>query len=190
MEEDRQEFDSLMERLRAGCEDAARTLIERYGPHILRVVRRRLSRHLRSKFDSVDFVQAVWASFFAKPEELARLDRPEAIVDYLAHMAYHKVVDEGRRRLRGHARYNVRREHVLPEEEATRAAVAVQPTASQVAVAQELWDRLLEGKPAQHQDIIAMRRMGCTHTEIAEKLGVTDRTVRRVIRKLLSESIS
>src|SRR5947209_4816813 len=54
MSVDRDEFKNLMRRVQEGSEDAARELLDRYGEHILRVVRRKLSRQLRSKFDSVD----------------------------------------------------------------------------------------------------------------------------------------
>src|SRR5437870_4945509 len=48
MSVDRDEFKNLMQRVRDGSEDAARELLDRYGEHILRVVRRKLSRELRS----------------------------------------------------------------------------------------------------------------------------------------------
>ena len=53
----------LMRSVREGSEDAARMLFDRYAPHIRRVVRRKLHQKLRPQFDSVDFVQDVWASF-------------------------------------------------------------------------------------------------------------------------------
>ena len=65
-EKDHGEFALLMQSVREGSQEAARTLFERYGPHIRRVVRRKLHQKLRPQFDSVDFVQDVWASFFAQ----------------------------------------------------------------------------------------------------------------------------
>ena len=63
MDEEETSFAFLMEQLRLGDQDAAWTIIEIYGPHIKRVVRRDMHDKLRSKYDSADFVQAVWASF-------------------------------------------------------------------------------------------------------------------------------
>lgn len=65
MEQGQQVFASLMQRVREGSQDAAHELFQQYGPHILRIVRRKLHKTMRSKYDSSDFVQAVWASFFA-----------------------------------------------------------------------------------------------------------------------------
>src|SRR5262249_44175004 len=63
MDEEVQEFAALMQRLAGGSQEAARELYDRYGPHIRRVVRRRLIPALRPKFDSIDFEQDVWKSF-------------------------------------------------------------------------------------------------------------------------------
>ena len=56
------EFASLMRRLRDGSEEAAWELVERFSSSVQRVIRRSLNEQMRSKFDSIDFVQAVWFS--------------------------------------------------------------------------------------------------------------------------------
>ena len=53
------EFADLMRLVREGSQDASRELVQRFGPHVLRVVRRRLHQSLRSKFDPCDFEQEV-----------------------------------------------------------------------------------------------------------------------------------
>src|SRR5688572_23874581 len=70
MSEQQKDFSTLMQCVREGSADATKELLDRYGPHVLRVVRRKLNRKLRPKFDSVDFVQDVWASFFTTPQQL------------------------------------------------------------------------------------------------------------------------
>src|SRR4051812_332701 len=95
----RSEFAILMEKLRNQTEGAAEELIERYGPAVVRVVRRRLRKGLRSKFDSMDFVQSVWATFFATPAQQFDFDDPESLIKFLTKVARHKVVDAVRERL-------------------------------------------------------------------------------------------
>ena len=90
--DDEQDFRDLMRQVQAGSEEAARRLCDVYGSHILRVVRRRLPDHLRSKFDSIDFVQDVWASFFADPPQELGFDNPNALVAYLVRRALWMVV--------------------------------------------------------------------------------------------------
>jgi DNA-directed RNA polymerase specialized sigma subunit, sigma24 homolog len=90
------EFHSLMDRIRTGDQDAARLLLELYGPHILRVVRRHLSEKEQSKFDSIDFVQSVWAPFFRQPDCVHSFERPQDLVAFLVSIARNKVCDEMR----------------------------------------------------------------------------------------------
>ncbi|NOX55263.1 MAG: sigma-70 family RNA polymerase sigma factor, partial [Planctomycetes bacterium] len=86
------EFAQLMQRVKAGSNQAARELLDRYGDHILRAIRRRLGRRMRSQFDSVDFLQATLASFCAHPSWLSRFDRPDALIKFLARVATNKVI--------------------------------------------------------------------------------------------------
>jgi RNA polymerase sigma-70 factor (ECF subfamily) len=178
------DFHSLMRRVEGGCGEAAQELFTRYGPHILRVVRRKLDKKLRSKFDSLDFVQDVWTSFFAQGQLRRDFDRPEALVAYLANMAYHKVVDAFRQRVQTR-KHDVNREHSLDGlRSGAGELIARQPTPSQVAVANERWQQLLDGQPARYQDILKLLRQGNTHEEVALQLGVNEKTVRRVVQKI------
>ena len=77
------DFRTLLAGIRSGSEEAAWQLIEQYGPHIRRIVRRRLDRRLRSQFDSVDFVQAVWASFFREPDQIRSFETLPDLIKYL-----------------------------------------------------------------------------------------------------------
>jgi RNA polymerase sigma-70 factor (ECF subfamily) len=188
MPESREEFTDLMRRLRDGSEDAARELLDRYGEHILRVVRRKLSRELRSKFDSVDFVQAVWASFFAGVPR-RRFDRPEALMAFLVALAQNKVIDAVRQRMQTQ-KYNVNRERPLLDGSvaAEGAGLAArQPTPSQEAVANDEWRRLLAELPDRYHRMLVLLREGHTQKDIARELNVNEKTIRRVLEKLNEE---
>jgi RNA polymerase sigma-70 factor (ECF subfamily) len=184
------EFNDLMQRLRQGDEGAARELLDSYGDHILRVVRRRLNKKMRSKFDSVDFVQAVWASFFAKVHGNAAFDQPEKLLAYLVNMAQNKVIDAVRQRLKTQ-KHNLNREHALDGSVAPQAAgvAARDPTPSQVAVANDEWCRLLADLPACYQSMLVLLREGHTQKDVARELGVNEKTVRRWLEKLNEEPI-
>jgi RNA polymerase sigma factor (sigma-70 family) len=184
------EFGPLLERVREGDEAAARQLIDSYGPHILRVVRRRLHRKLRSKFDSLDFVQSVWASFFAHREEISRFRQPEEIVKFLATVASNKVIDELRTRLEYRRRRVVDEEYLEPGTPRHDAALAApQPTPSEAVAVKEFWEYLLEDQPSHFRRILHMRRIGLPYEEIARRTGLAEKTVIRIIEKLLSKRI-
>jgi RNA polymerase sigma factor (sigma-70 family) len=185
------QFAALVAELKEGSQEAAWDLVELYGPYILRVVRRSLNRKIRSKFDSQDFVQAVWASFFTHRDRFLHVDKPEQLVGLLAAMARHKIVDEMRRRL-DTEKHDVRRERsmddwnvVIPD-----TLASGDPTPSQVAMARERWNRMMEGQPELHRQIVRLRLAGETHQAIARQLGVNKKTVQRVLQRLLNENTS
>ena len=179
-------FQALMNDVRQGSQDAAWILLETYGPHVHRVVRRMLSQELRPKFDSIDFVQSVWLSFFTNRSRVCDFAQPEQLIAFLAAVARNKVVTEVRRRLYTE-KHNVRRERSLTnpgtEDLASRA-----PTPSDFAIARERWDHLVSGQPDHYRAILQMKYAGATNREIAEQLGLNEKTVRRVIEKLLPQT--
>ncbi|HEV3117760.1 MAG TPA: sigma-70 family RNA polymerase sigma factor [Gemmataceae bacterium] len=182
------EFASLMRRVSEGSEDAVKELLERYGPSILRVVRRRLSRRMRSKFDSADFTQSVWASFFAVPRGGLDFKTAEAFVAYLVNMTRNKMVDALRRR-QALKKYNVNREHSLEGSAAleARGIAGAQPTPSQILVARERFQQLAQGLPAHQRIVLEFLRQGSTHQEIADALGINEKSIRRLVEKIAPE---
>lgn len=182
-------FDELVAQLKEGSQDAAWDLVELYGPHILRVVRRSLTREIRPKFDSQDFVQAVWASFFTHRDRFLDVEGPEQLVGLLATMARHKIVDEVRRRLETQ-KHNVRRERSMDDSNLVIKGTLVSgdPTPSQIAMARERWGQMMDQQPDQNRQIVNLRLAGETHQAIARMLGISKKTVQRVLRRLLSEN--
>ncbi len=182
------DFGALMRQIREGSETASRELVVNYGRHVLRMVRRKLSRSLRSKFDSQDFVQAVWASFFAFQPDRYRFDRPEELVAFLTEMARNKVVEVVRQRMQTE-KYNVNRERSLGGSESpTDSPISSQPPPDEIAIAREEWQRLLESQPAHYQQILQLLGGGHARQEVARDLGLSEKTIYRVVRKLQPRS--
>jgi RNA polymerase sigma factor (sigma-70 family) len=184
---DVQDFRDLMRQVQAGSQEAARRLCDEYGSHILRVVRRRLPEQLRSKFDSIDFVQDVWASFFADPPREQRFDSPNALVAYLIRLAQNKVVAAYRQRLYSD-KHGVRRETALQ----TAVADVTDPlpdrrqhTPSQWVMADERWQRMLSGQTPARRLALLMLREGSSHREVAERLGLSPKAIQRLLERLL-----
>lgn len=177
----------LLSQITEGSEEAARELVEEYGPIILRVVRSRLSTRLRSKFDSADFAQSVWASFFANRQTLAKLRGPDAVVAYLTELARTKVGGEHRRRF-GVQKRDVRREeplalHTIGSEQNPNIA-GRDPTPSKIVSDQEAWDNLRRNMPTDERQLCDLLLEGKSLREIAQLLGVSQRTIQRLCHKL------
>lgn len=190
MAEEESRFSVLMEQLRQGDQDAAWTIIEIYGPHIKRVVRRDLHPRLRSRYDSADFVQAVWASFFRQPSQFRRLNEPKELLNMLLTVARNKVVDETRRSLQTQKRTPDREE---PVDEDSGEVLDMDkipsndPRPSQVAVAREQWNRLFEEQTREIRRILELRFAGNSYEEIAAKVNRNERTVRKIVEQLMDE---
>jgi len=185
MPEQSKTLSELLERALQDSETSAQEIVERYGPYILRAVRRRLNKKLRSKFDSTDFVQAVWASFFALSPERLRFNRPKELVDFLMGLARNKVVDAVRQRLETQ-KYDVNRELPLYDSFAmdARQMKARGPTASQVAIAKEEWQRAEDSAVPREERIVNWIQRGQSLETIAQEIGVSVKTIRRVLQRI------
>jgi len=182
MADEKAEFRAALEEVRNGSPDAALRFIEEYGPHILRIARRKLDPRIQSKFDSQDFVQMVWVSFFRNPRQIRSFRDSDDLLRYLARLVRNKIYDEHRRRIIS-AKRNVNRERPLdPSDEPTARSDL---TPSHFAIAREAWQKLIQGKPARDQRIVHLRLRGATFVEIAQQLGMNERSVRRIMERLL-----
>jgi RNA polymerase sigma factor (sigma-70 family) len=175
------EFERLMQRVRTGDPEVGKELFERYGKAVQLVVRYRLDPRLRSQFDSLDFAQDAWASFFRMTADDFAFKTPEDLVAFLTQVAHHKICDAYRKRCR-HSKKKGRR--FLRSRSYLEVTHARQPTPSQVAVGEEEWRRLLKNEPPQFQRALQMLREGYSYREIAERLDLNTKTIQRLIKRL------
>ncbi|WP_425616811.1 RNA polymerase sigma factor [Anatilimnocola sp. NA78] len=182
------EFAALLQKVQAGSQEAAWQIVQLYGADVHRIVRRTLNRRLRSKFDSMDFVQIVWASFFRTPHKLQDMQSPDQVLAYLVTVAKFKVISEVRRRLQSD-KYNVNREAIQADQHQTLGTlVSNAPTASAIAIAKEKWQQILAGEPEQVKQIVELRMKGVTFTAIAAELKIHERTARKTVQRLLRQA--
>jgi len=185
-----EDFLNLMRRVQEGDEQAAAELYENYREDILKVVRRRLHHPLRNRFDSCDFVQSVWMSFYGRGLEKTPFDSPKELVIFLQRMAQFKVIEAYRKGTRT-ARYDCSNERSLQEvppegiEGAPQDYLAgATPTPSQEAVARERWEALTRGRCELDRQILLLRRDGYTYEEIGLRLNLSPKRVQRLLRRL------
>lgn len=178
------EFQALMQEVLTGSEAAAQRLFRDYEPYLLMVIRRRLSKQIRSKFDSLDFAQDVWASFFNEMTRKRSFASPDELVAFLTTVAHNKVVDAVRQRMMTQ-KHNVNLEQSI--DDSTRFdkdnLPGDQPTPSQILMSQEEWKEFLRKQPLVYRRIFVLLREGKSPAEIAQELGIHQRTVDRVISR-------
>jgi RNA polymerase sigma-70 factor (ECF subfamily) len=171
-------------RLQAGDAKAIDLAYRRFGPYLRAAVRKKLHPGLRPRFDSLDFVQDVWASLLVEPFA-GRFDSPEAFIAYLGRVAQNKVTDGVRRRF-GSQRDAAKSEVPIVGENPRggQRPLAHNPTPSQFAIAGEEFQRILSQFPPGHRVIVERLREGYTNDDIAQMANVSKSTVDRVVRRL------
>src|SRR5208282_623233 len=143
------DISELIARAKAGDDAAIREFLTRFEPEVRIMVRGRLPKLLRSQFDSMDFVQAVWQSFFADLRKGTRqFENVHHLRGFLAGVARNKVFEEHRRltRTKKHA---VAREQSLYVRRGSREVelelISPEPTPSQAVQASDRLAQLVAG---------------------------------------------
>lgn len=184
----RHHFRSLLAQVQQGSDEAARELYDTYVKYVLKCVRHKLWHKMRSQYDSQDFVQQVWASFFDARHHLPDFQTPEELTNYLLAMTRNKVAAAGRRRQAQKRDMDL---ETRIEEECELVGPhppSRDPTPSAVAVAAEQQERLIDQQPRKVREIAELRIEGLTYDEIAEELEIDESTARKAMRQLRQEN--
>jgi RNA polymerase sigma-70 factor (ECF subfamily) len=172
-------LDLLLERLGRGDMAAVEQVVADYEPYLRALVRHALPTPLRAKFDSRDVVQSVWVQVLR-----ALRDGAWEVTDRARLRAL--LVTVARRRLVGRYRHHgtalEREQRDGPDLDGLPAPR--QPRPSEVAQAGELWERMLALCPPEHHELLRLRRQGLLLNEIADRTGMHEGSVRRVLRRL------
>ncbi len=168
----------LVAQLRAGCEDAAAELVQRYGPEIHRYIHYRLTDpRLRALVDSLDVCQSVLGSFFVRLStgEL-RLDDSRQLMGLLVVMARHKLCDLARKQ--GALRRQGFRDAVRDQATLNSIPQAGNDPAEMVA-GQEILNAVCGKLAVDEQTMFGMRLAGCDWGEIAAQCQTTAEAARK-----------
>lgn len=175
-------IDELLDQLARGDMEAAGVLFAAYSPYLRALVRRQVSDQLRGKFDSADVVQSVWV------QVVRQLGRDGWTVEDEARLRA-LLATIARRRLLTRVRKHA---NDLTPESPNEAEIETVPEhrwprPSEVAQADDLWARMLDLCPPEHHDVLRLRREGLQLTEIADRTGLHEGSVRRILRRLARE---
>lgn len=173
-------LDEWIDRLNQGDVAAIERVFLAYGPFLRIAIRRRLSPRLRSKVDSGDIVQSVFADlvrgvrdggwhFAGRPQLEALLHR----------IAWRRLAD----RYQKHGRA-LAREHSIEDTPSQSLGDATQARPSQVAQGQEFWESVLRACPEAHHEVVRLRMHGHRIGEIAARTGMHEGSVRRILYEL------
>jgi RNA polymerase sigma-70 factor (ECF subfamily) len=166
-------FRELMRRFRAGEQQAATELYEKYGEQIRRVIRVKMTNPvLRTLYESGDIFQSVFFKFHVKAMlGLYDLNEPTDLIKLLTTMAKNKIKDKARRENR---RPNTNGEVHLPNvpDQGERP--------SQVLAEKELMDKIRASLSESERRVAGLRTNGGSWQEIADECGGTPEGLRKL----------
>jgi RNA polymerase sigma-70 factor (ECF subfamily) len=173
-------LDELIERLNDGDIDAAERAFLAYEPYLRMAVRRQLTGALRSKLDSMDIVQSVWADVLCRFREAGWqfADRSH-LRAFLVKVARNRLIDRRREHHRA-----LEQERPLHEVNSHELPHADQPRPSEVAQGHELWELMLEKCTPAHREILRLKRQGLPLAEISARTGLHEGSIRRILYEL------
>lgn len=176
------EEQALIDLWRQGDEEAARKIVESYIDRLLLLARRHISQRLASRVDPEDVVQSVFRTFFARVKEgrfvfaeqddLCKLLVRITLHKTLRQVAFHKAAkrDPGQETEQGEHH----REQLL-------AILDREPSPEATVAFIDQLEKFLGNLRPQERQILELRLQGYSNEEIAQKLGLYDRKIRRII---------
>jgi RNA polymerase sigma-70 factor (ECF subfamily) len=170
----------LLDKLCSGDAAAAEQVFLAYEPYLRMVFRRQFPLRLRAKLDSLDVVQSVWADVLDGFREAGwRFADAAHLRAFLVKATRNRLID----RLRQH---HQALEHEIPlaGNDLAGLEASSQPRPSEVAQAEELWQRMLALCAPAHRPLLELKRQGLPLAEIAARTGFHPSSVRRILYDL------
>jgi RNA polymerase sigma factor (sigma-70 family) len=176
------DFAGALREARRGDQAAWGILFNECYPKLLRVVDRRLDRSLRSLYDSADFASEAMKSLVVHFDGL-QFQSIKSLMDFLVHVAKHKIIDEYRRR--NTIKRSIRRgRRVSARDSGPYEPYSDEPTPDQLVEASEFRERLRSLFDEGARTAVVLRQQGYSSSDIAERIGWGIRKVQRVFKKL------
>jgi RNA polymerase sigma-70 factor (ECF subfamily) len=171
---------------RAGDEEAARQLFDKYMERLVALARRRISQRMASRVDPEDIVQSVFRTFFGRlragqfqiedQDDLCKLLMRITVHKTLRQVAFHRAAKRNPALEKGQQdAVDDRLLEVLDSEPTPEATVTF---------VDQLEHFLARLRPEERQ-VLEMRLQGHSNEEIAAKLNIKhDRTIRRIVERI------
>ena len=185
-EQDR--WQRLIQGLRSGDGQVMREFWEQYGDLLYRVAEKNLAAGLRRRVGPEDVVQSACRTFLrrARGGEFQLADS-EGLWRLLCAITLTKV--------REHTRFHLRKKrgldqeiHLAPASAESGAggfdAVDPPPTPAEAAEFADFFQQALAGFDDEERQVVDMKLQELTNEEVAERLGSSERTVRRILKRV------
>jgi RNA polymerase sigma-70 factor, ECF subfamily len=190
MAEEGDRWQQLIQGLRAGDRAATQAFWDQYGELLHHVAQKHLSGGVRRRVGPEDVVQSACRTFLrrAKGGEF-HLEDSEGLWRLLCAITLTKIREQ--------TRYHMRQKRGLDQEVQAGGLAgqdsiapfdveATAPTPAEAAEFADQFQQLLASLDDEERQIVDLKLQEFTHEEVAEKLACSERTVRRVIKRIQS----
>jgi RNA polymerase sigma factor (sigma-70 family) len=184
-EEDRQ-WESWVRDLAAGDDRVVQSFWDRYGARLQGLAAQFLTTRLYRRVEPEDIVQSVCRSFFvrARDGQFELADR-DSLWRLLCAITLAKVRQQAR--YHGRQKRSVHHEASLEDSRlGPPALAAAQPTPEESAAFADQLQNVLDALDDEERQIILSRLEEYTMEEIATRQGCSERTVRRILKRVQS----
>jgi RNA polymerase sigma-70 factor (ECF subfamily) len=175
----------LLDLWRAGDEDAARQLFDRYVDRLVGLARRRISQRLASRVDPEDVVQSVFRTFFGRLKAgQFVIEDQDALTKLLVRITVHKTLRQVEYHQAAKRATKAETTQGSQSHERMQQLLDREPTPDEAnAFLDQLEHFLNKLKPTERR-VLELRMQGYSNEEIAEQLGTYDRKIRRVMERI------
>jgi RNA polymerase sigma-70 factor (ECF subfamily) len=175
----------LVDLCRAGDQNAARQLFEHYVNRLLPLARLRLSQRLASRVDPEDIVQSVFRTFFKrlKAGEF-QIEQEDDLCKLLVRITVHKTLRQVAFHKAGKRDFGLEARQGDDAGDRMLQLLGREPGPEVTVAFLNQLEHFLGRLQPMEREILEMRMQGHSNEEIAQKLGIYDRKIRRVIERV------
>jgi len=183
--------DLLLNLWRAGDQNAARQIFDRYVAQLLALASKRISQRLASRVDAEDIVQSVFRTFFHRAREgQFRCEDPDDLCKLLAKITVHKTLRQIAFHKRAKRDASLETSRGDDDSDHMMTLLASEPTPEDTIALYDQMEHFLGQLGAEDRRILQMRMEGYSNVEIAEELKITDRKIRRLLERIRGQAAS
>jgi RNA polymerase sigma-70 factor (ECF subfamily) len=185
-EEDR--WQTWLQGLRAGNAQIVQEFCERYGTLLQQLADKHLAEGLRRRVGAEDIVQSAYRTFLRRVQagEFLLADN-EDLWRLLVAITLTKVRQQVRFHQRPKRRFSqdVPLTSLSPErDEGCFDAVDPEPTPAEAAEFADQFQQIMESFDDEERQFVLLKLDQCTDIEVAQRLGCSERTVRRIHKRV------
>jgi len=175
----------LMDLWRGGDEAAARKLFDTYVERLVALARRRISQRLAARVDPEDVVQSVFRTFFHRVKEgQFSINDEDDLCKLLMRITVHKTLRQVAFHKAAKRNLGLEVDQGPDPQERLQELLGREPTSEDAVAFLDQLEHFLNRLRPQDRQILEMRLQGYSNEEIADKLGIYDRKIRRVIERI------